>query len=105
MVSERPGAEIYELWSWSRVASTSKLAPDRLHKSEQPIISQDSNLTRLLWLNDYNSYISAPAWLIVFAVFMILFFQVGNFYDQYLWIFLIMSILLLLLIQIISLEN
>ena len=34
-----PGMEIYELYSLSRVVSTSKLAPDGLHKSEQQVRS------------------------------------------------------------------
>ena len=42
------GMEIYELFSLSRVGPTSKLAPDWLHKSEQPIRSQVSKLTQLL---------------------------------------------------------
>ena len=43
-----PGMEIYESWSLSRVVSTSKLAPDWLPKSEQPIRSQVSKLSKLL---------------------------------------------------------
>ena len=43
-----PGMEIYELYSLSRVVSTSKLTPDWLRKSEQPIRSQGSKLTQLL---------------------------------------------------------
>ena len=42
--------EIYELQSLSTVGSTRKLAPDWLHKSEQPIRSQVSKLTQLLTL-------------------------------------------------------
>ena len=42
------GTEIYELQSLSRVVSTIKLAPDWLHKSEQPIRSQANMLTQLL---------------------------------------------------------
>ena len=43
--------EIYEFKSLSRVVSTGKLAPNWLHRSEQPIRSQVSKLTeRLTWL-------------------------------------------------------
>ena len=40
-----PGMEIYEFQSLLRVVSTSKLAPDQLHKSEQPNRSKVSKLT------------------------------------------------------------
>ena len=40
------GMETNELWSSSRVVLTSKVAPDWLHKSEQPIRSQVRKLTQ-----------------------------------------------------------
>ena len=45
---DEAGMEIYGLKSKSIAVSTSKLAFDWLHKSEQPIRSQVSELTRLL---------------------------------------------------------
>ena len=46
--------KIYELQSLSRDGSTSKLAPDWLHKSE--IRSQDSKLTQLLTMNTTHKF-------------------------------------------------
>ena len=51
-----PGMEIYECQSLSRVVSTSKLAPDWLHESEQPIRSQVSNLTQLLTMTTTRKF-------------------------------------------------
>ena len=48
--------EIYELKSSSRVGSPSKLAPNWLHKSEQPIRSQVSKLTQLLTLTTTHKF-------------------------------------------------
>ena len=44
------------MWLLSRVGSTSKLAPDWLHKSEQLIRSQDSKLTKLLTLTKTQKF-------------------------------------------------
>ena len=49
--------ETYELQSLSRVVSTSKLAPDWLLKSEQPIRSQDSKLTQLLTMTQTHKFL------------------------------------------------
>ena len=40
----------------SRVVSTNKLAPDWLHKSEQPIRSQESKLTQLLTMKTIHKF-------------------------------------------------
>ena len=50
------GMEIYELYSLSTAVSTSKLAPDWLHKSEQPIRSQVSKLTQLLTMTQTHKF-------------------------------------------------
>ena len=50
------GVETYEFKSWSRVVSTSKLAPDWLPKSEQPIKSQLSKLTQLLTMTTTHKF-------------------------------------------------
>ena len=48
--------EIYELQSLSRVGSTSKLAPDWLHRHEQPIRGQVSKLTQLLTITQTHKF-------------------------------------------------
>ena len=48
--------EIYELQSLSRVGSTSMMAPDWLHKSEQPIRSQVRKLTQLLTMTQTHKF-------------------------------------------------
>ena len=61
MAGASPGMEIYELQSLSRDGSTSKLAPDWLHTSKQPIRIQDRKLTQLLtWLQVINFHSSRP---------------------------------------------
>ena len=52
----RSEMKIYELWSMSRVGSTSMLASDWLHKSEQPIETQDSKLTQLLTMTATHNF-------------------------------------------------
>ena len=48
--------EIYESKSLSRVVSKSKLAPDWLRKSEQPIRNQDRKLTQLLTMTTTHKF-------------------------------------------------
>ena len=50
------GIEIYELQSLSRVVSTSILAPDWLHKSEQPKRSQAIVLIQLLTIPHIHKF-------------------------------------------------
>ena len=61
-LSTKSGMEIYQLWSLSRVVSTSKLAPDWLHKSEQPIRSQVSKMTQLLTMATTHIFPLPAAW-------------------------------------------
>ena len=51
-----PGAETFELQSLSRGVSTRKLAPDWLHRSEQPIRSQVTKLTQLLTVTTTHKF-------------------------------------------------
>ena len=51
-----PGVEIFELLLWSRVVSTSQLAPYWLYRSEKPIRSQNSTLTQLLTMTTTQKF-------------------------------------------------
>ena len=55
-----PGMGIYELYSLSRVVSTSKPGPDWLNKSEQPIRSQVNKLTQLLTMTTTHKFLLQP---------------------------------------------